>query len=183
MIELAPDNHHAAPPCGQPAGLPAHGLADGVCSFRQGLNDAERAILDHALAIVGRHLRARVDLYSPAAVRAYLNLQLGAEPIENFAALYLDAQHRGIAFEVLARGTLTQAMVYPRELVHAALKHQAAAVVLAHNHPSGSVTPSRADEAITQTIKAALALIDVRVLDHFIVNGREARSMAEEGLL
>lgn len=183
MIELAPDNHHTPPPCSQPAGLPAHGLADGANSFRQSLSDAERAILDHALAIVGRHLRERVDLGTPAAVRAYLNLQLGAEPIENFSALYLDSQHRGIAFEVLARGTLTQTSVYPRELVHAALKYQAAAVVLAHNHPSGSTTPSRADEAITQTIKAALALIDVRVLDHFIINGREARSMAEEGRL
>ena len=97
--------------------------------------------------------------------------------------LFLDAGHRAIAFEVLAGGTLTQTMVYPRELVHAALRHGAAAVVLTHNHPSGNLEPSRADEALTQTLKAALRLIGVHVLDHIITNGRDVVSMAERGLV
>ena len=100
-----------------------------------------------------------------------------------FAALFLDAQHRLLALEELFRGTLTQTSVYPREVVLRALHHHAAAVVLAHNHPSGSVQPSRADEALTQTLKAALALVDVRVLDHVIVAPGQALSMAEKGLV
>jgi DNA repair protein RadC len=97
--------------------------------------------------------------------------------------LFLDSQHKLLAFEELFRGTLTQTSVYPREVVLRALHHQAAAVVLAHNHPSGSVQPSRADEALTSTLKAALALVDVRVLDHVIVGTGEALSMAEKGLV
>ena len=100
-----------------------------------------------------------------------------------FAALFLDAQHRLVALEELFRGTLTQTSVYPREVVLRALHHHAAAVVLAHNHPSGQVAPSRADEALTQTLKAALSLVDVRVLDHIIVAPGQALSMAEQGLL
>jgi DNA repair protein RadC len=106
-----------------------------------------------------------------------------SEGCEHFAALYLNAQNRMIAFEVLARGTLTQTSVYPREVVRAALGHHAASVVLCHNHPSGDVQPSRADEALTQTLKAALALVDVRVLDHVIVAPGAALSMAERGLI
>ena len=97
--------------------------------------------------------------------------------------LFLDVQNRLLAMEELFRGTLTQTSVYPREVVLRALHHQASAVVLAHNHPSGSVQPSRADEALTQTLKTTLALIDVRVLDHVIVAPGEALSMAEKGLL
>ena len=120
---------------------------------------------------------------SPKAVRDYLQLQLGARSHEVFAVLFLDSQNRLLAMEELFRGTLTQTSVYPREVVLRALHHQAAAVVLAHNHPSGTVQPSRADEALTQTLKAALALVDVRVLDHFIVTRDRAASMAEMGLM
>jgi DNA repair protein RadC len=112
-----------------------------------------------------------------------LQLQLAARPHEVFAALFLDAQHRLIALEELFRGTLTQTSVYPREVVTRALHHRAAALILAHNHPSGCVEPSRADEALTHTLRAALALIDVRVLDHVIVAPGRALSMAERGLI
>ena len=97
--------------------------------------------------------------------------------------LFLDSQHRLLALEELFRGTLTQTSVYPREVVVQALAHNAASVVLTHNHPSGATRPSRADEALTQTLKNALALVDVRVLDHVIVGGNKATSMAELGLL
>jgi len=116
-------------------------------------------------------------------VKQYLRLHLAAETCEHFAVLYLDAQNRGIAFERHFTGTLKQATVYPREIVAAVLRHEAAAVVLAHNHPSGNVRPSREDEALTVTLKQALALVDVRVLDHVIVGGGQALSMAEEGLI
>ncbi|MBC7702610.1 MAG: hypothetical protein H7274_01530, partial [Rhodoferax sp.] len=110
-------------------------------------------------------------------------LQLGARPHEVFAVIFMDVQNRLLAMEEMFRGTLTQTSVYPREVVVRALHHQCAAVVLAHNHPSGSVQPSRADEALTQTLKSALALVDVRVLDHVIVGMGETLSMAERGLL
>lgn len=120
---------------------------------------------------------------SSDAVKNYLSLHIGCEPCEHFAVLFLDSQHRAIAFERMFVGTLTQTSVYPREVVLAALRHNAAAVVLAHNHPSGSVQPSRADEHLTQTLKTALAMVDVRVLDHVIVGGGNALSMAERGLI
>jgi DNA repair protein RadC len=100
-----------------------------------------------------------------------------------FAVLFLDSQNRLLALEELFRGTLSQTSVYPREVVLRALHHHAASVVLAHNHPSGVAEPSRADEALTQSLKAALALVDVRVLDHFIVTRDRAASMAEMGLV
>ena len=162
---------------------PAYGLPDGPTSFRHGLRARERGVLDRALEIVGRALREREVFNTPDAVKHYLQLRLAGEGCEHFAALYLNPQNRLIAFEVLARGTLTQTSVYPREVVRAALAHQAAAVVLCHNHPSGDVQPSRADEALTQTLKAALALVDVRVLDHVIVAPGAAVSMAERGLI
>ena len=120
---------------------------------------------------------------SPHSVRQYLQLQLGARPHEVFAVLYLNSQNRWLGWEELFRGTLTQTSVYPREVVLRALHHQAAAVVLAHNHPSGVAEPSRADELLTQTLKSALAMVDVRVLDHFIVTRERAASMAEMGLV
>jgi DNA repair protein RadC len=120
---------------------------------------------------------------SPQSVRQYLQLQLGARPHEVFAVLYLNSQNRWLGWEELFRGTLTQTSVYPREVVLRALHHQAAAVVLAHNHPSGVAEPSRADEVLTQTLKSALAMVDVRVLDHFIVTRERAASMAEMGLV
>ncbi len=162
--------------------LPAYNLADGACSFRHSLTARERTALDRALDIVGRTLTgARLSCDSSASVKDYLRLQLAGEPAEHFAVLFLDSQHRCIAFERMFTGTLTQTSVYPREVVRAALRHHASAVVLAHNHPSGGVQPSRADQAITATLKSALAPVDVRVLDHIIVSGADALSMAEKG--
>ena len=141
------------------------------------------AVLELARRAVAQRLKERELFDSPEAVKHYLQLQLASRPHEVFAALFLDAQHRLIAMEELFRGTLTQTSVYPREVVKHALHHHAAAVILAHNHPSGCVEPSRADEALTQTLQAALALIDVRVLDHVIVAPGHALSMAERGLV
>ena len=141
------------------------------------------AVLELARRALAERLKERAVFDSPEAVKHYLQLHIAARPHEVFAALFLDAQHRLIALEELFRGTLTQTSVYPREVVMRALHHHAAAVVLAHNHPSGCAEPSRADEAITQTLKAALALIDVRVLDHMIVTRGQTLSMAERGLL
>ena len=141
------------------------------------------AVLELARRALAEQLRERAALDTPQAVKHYLQLQLAARAHEVFAVLFLDSQHRLIALEELFRGTLTQTSVYPREVVLRALHHQAGAVVLAHNHPSGSTAPSRADEALTQTLKAALALVDVRVLDHVIVAPGQALSMAEKGLV
>jgi DNA repair protein RadC len=141
------------------------------------------AVLELARRALAQQLKAREVFSSPGAVKQYLQLHLAGREHEVFAVLFLDAQNRLIAMEELFRGTLTQTSVYPREVVLHALQHQAAAVVLAHNHPSGTVQPSRADEALTQTLKAALTLVDVRVLDHVIVAPGDALSMAEKGLL
>ncbi|MDB5942196.1 MAG: radC [Ramlibacter sp.] len=141
------------------------------------------AVLELARRGMAQQLKEREVFSSPGAVKHYLQLHLAAKAHEVFAVLFLDAQNRLLAMEELFRGTLTQTSVYPREVVLRALKHGSAAVVLAHNHPSGTVQPSRADEALTQTLKAALALVDVRVLDHVIVAQGEALSMAEKGLL
>jgi DNA repair protein RadC len=153
----------------------------------KGLGPAKRAevvaVLELARRALAQELQVKPLFDSPRAVRDYLQLQLGARVHEVFAVLFLDSQNRLIAMEELFRGTLTQTSVYPREVVLRALHHHAAAVVLAHNHPSGVAEPSRADEALTQTLKAALALVDVRVLDHFVVTMESARSMAEMGLV
>lgn len=141
------------------------------------------AVLELARRAVAEQLKEREVFGSPDAVKNYLQLHLARKPHEVFAALFLDAQNKLIALEELFRGTLTQTSVYPREVVLKALHHHAAAVVLAHNHPSGTVQPSRADEALTHTLKAALALVDVRVLDHVIVAPGQALSMAEKGLV
>ena len=132
---------------------------------------------------MAERLKERTVFDSPGTVKQYLQLHIGSRPYEVFAVLFLDAQHRLIVLEELFRGTLTQTSVYPREVVTRALHHRAAAVVLSHNHPSGSIEPSRADESLTQTLGAALALIDVRVLDHVIVSAGQSLSMAEKGLL
>ena len=149
--------------------------------------DAKRAeliaVLELARRAMAERLKERAVFDSPGAVKQYLQLQIGSRPYEVFAVLFLDAQHRLIVLEELFRGTLTQTSVYPREVVTRALHHRAAAVVLSHNHPSGSIEPSRADETLTQTLSAALSLIDVRVLDHVIVSAGQALSMAEKGLL
>jgi DNA repair protein RadC len=141
------------------------------------------AVMELARRAISQQLKEREVFGSPDAVKHYLQLHLGRRPHEVFAVLFLDAQSRLIAMEELFRGTLTQTSVYPREVVGRALQLQAASVVLAHNHPSGTVQPSRADEALTHTLKGALALVDVRVLDHVIVAPGGALSMAERGLI
>jgi DNA repair protein RadC len=141
------------------------------------------AVMELARRAMSQQLREREVFSSPDAVKHFLSLQLARKPHEVFAVLFLDAQNRLIAMEELFRGTLTQTSVYPREVVRRALQLEAASVVLAHNHPSGTVQPSRADEALTQTLKSALALIDVRVLDHVIVTQGDSLSMAEKGLV
>ena len=122
-------------------------------------------------------------LTSPGAVRDYLRLLLAPLEHEVFIGLFLDAQNRVIATEELFKGTLTQTSVYPREIIKAALRHNAAALIFAHNHPSGVAEPSRADECLTANLKRTLALVDVKVLDHFIVAGAQVLSFAERGLL
>ena len=167
------------------AGLLAAGHG-ALCEVR-GLGEAKAAqlgaVLEMARRCLGEELRAGAALNSPAAVRDYLRLALGTREHEVFVALFLDAQHRVIAAEELFRGTLTQTSVYPREVVKAALRRNAAAVILAHNHPSGVAQPSQADELLTRSLAEALALIEVKVLDHFIVAGNQTLSFAERGLL
>ena len=153
----------------------------------KGLGPAKQAellaVFEMARRALSQQLKERQAFQTPDAVKHYLQLQLAHKNHEVFAVLFLDSQNRMIAMEELFRGTLSQTSVYPREVVMRALHHQAAAVVLAHNHPSGSVQPSRADEHLTQTLKASLALVDVRVLDHIIVGQGQALSMAEQSLL
>ncbi|MBI4987065.1 MAG: DNA repair protein RadC [Rhodocyclales bacterium] len=142
------------------------------------------AVLELARRALAEEIRARDLLTSPAAVRDWLRLQLAALPHEVFCALWLDSQNRLIAFEELFRGSLAQTSVYPREVVKRALACNAAAAVFAHNHPSGAAEASRADEMLTQSLKQALALVDVKVLDHFVVAGQVTPlSFAERGLL
>src|SRR5437867_6638429 len=127
--------------------------------------------IKRALRILDSRMRNEPVLSSPETVRDYLRLSLHGRGHEVFVCVFLDAQHRVIACEELFRGTLAQTSVYPREVVKAALTHNAAAVIFAHNHPSGTSEPSRADELLTQSLKQALALIDIRTLDHFVVAG------------
>jgi DNA repair protein RadC len=167
------------------AGLLAADLASLLAV--QGLGAARTAQLAAVLELARRSLRedlkAGCALTSPGAVRDYLRLALGGRRHEVFVCLYVDAQHRVIGTEELFRGSLTQTSVYPREVVKAALAANAAAVIFAHNHPSGVAQPSQADELLTRQLKEALALVDIKVLDHFIVTGNQALSFAERGLL
>ena len=134
-------------------------------------------IIDHRFGL------KRASLNSPSLVRDYLRLTLTDKEHEVFACVFIDAQNRVIAVEELFRGTLTQTSVYPREVVKRALHQNCAAVILAHNHPSGVAEPSHADEILTQCLKTALALVDVKVLDHFIIAADQSLSFAERGLL
>ena len=140
-------------------------------------------IIQRALRILSERIRTGAALNSPSAVRDYLRVLLSGKEHEVFVVIFLDAQNRVIASEEMFRGSLTQTPVFPREIVKAALKCNAGAVVFAHNHPSGVAEPSHADETLTSSLKQALALVDVRVLDHFIVAGAGVLSFAERGLL
>lgn len=139
--------------------------------------------LELAQELLVEELTARSVFDSPKAVADFLKLHFAGQPHESFAVLYLDARHSLIVFEEMFRGTLTQTSVYPREILKHALRHNAAALILAHNHPSGSTEPSRADELLTKALGTALAMIDVRVVDHLIVAGGQSLSFAERGLL
>ena len=140
-------------------------------------------IIKRALKMLEERLRSGASLTSTSAVRNYLQLLLHDREHEVFVCLWLDSQHRVIGTEEIFRGTLTQTSVYPREIVKAALKQNAAAVIFAHNHPSGVAQPSQADELLTRNLKDALELVEVKVLDHFIVAGAHAISFAERGLI
>ena len=140
-------------------------------------------IIARALKILEGRMRTGSALTSPQSVRDYLRLALADRQHEVFMTIFLDAQHHVLSVEELFRGTLTQTSVYPREVVKAALKANAAAVLLCHNHPSGVAEPSQADELLTRQLKEALAMVDCKVLDHFIVAGRATLSFAERGLL
>jgi DNA repair protein RadC len=158
-----------------------------VLTASAGIGAVKCAQLQAVLEMARRALRERLDrgsaLSSPQAVRDYLRLKLQHRPHEVFGVVFLDAQNRVLAVEELFRGTLTQTSVYPREVVKRALAHNAAAVIFAHNHPSGIAEPSRSDEALTIALRQALALVDVKVLDHFVIGSETAMSFAERGLL
>jgi len=142
-----------------------------------------QAVVEMARRALAEQIQDRDAMSSPQAVRDYLRLSLGARPHEVFVAMFLDAQNRLLGCEELFRGTLTQTSVYPREVVKTALRYNAAGVIFAHNHPSGIAEPSRADELLTQTLKQALSLVEIKTLDHFIVAGSKTISFAERGLL
>jgi len=153
----------------------------------KGLGQAKTAQFAAAIELARRamaeEIKEREALTSPGAVRNYLRVALGHRANEVFVCIWLDAQHKVIGIEDAFEGTLTQTSVYPREIVKRALVRNAAAVIFAHNHPSGVAQPSQADELLTRNLKEALALVDVKVLDHFIVAGNQAISFAERGLL
>lgn len=140
-------------------------------------------VMRAALRLLAEQLRGCEVLSSPRAVRDFLRVKLGTLQHEVFAVLMLDAQNRVIEYVELFRGSVSQTSVYPREVVKESLARNAAALILVHNHPSGVAEPSRADEFLTQTLKAALSLVDVRVLDHMVVAGTDVVSFAERGLL
>jgi len=157
------------------------------CLAFTGVGPARYAILQAAIELARRHFREALrlgpTLAAPEVTRTFLLAQLRDRPYEVFCCLYLDNRHRLIGFEELFRGTIDRAGVHPREVLRATLAHNAAAVMFAHNHPSGVLEPSQADELITRRLKEALALIDVRVLDHFIVGDGHCFSFCEHGLL
>jgi DNA repair protein RadC len=159
---------------------------DTLCAAH-GLGPAKFAQLQAALEMARRHLgeelKRGTPLASPRDTRAFLQAQLRDRHYEVFCCLYLDNRHRVIAFEEVFRGTIDGTAVYPREIVRAALAHNAAAVIFAHNHPSGVAEPSRADELLTQRLKDALGLVDIRTLDHLVIGDGVTVSLAERGLV
>jgi DNA repair protein RadC len=140
-------------------------------------------ILDAARAYISKRIRRGTTLSSPRATRDYLSLRFGTREYETFCVLHLDSRHRLIDCQELFRGTIDGASVHPREIVKEAMQRNSAACILVHNHPSGVAEPSQADELITQRVKAALAVVDIRVLDHLIVAGGEVISLAERGAM
>jgi DNA repair protein RadC len=182
VVALAGDVIQA---CGGMAGL--LNTEPGKLKAIKGLGPAKRAellaVMELARRALAQQLKAAPVFDTPGRVKDYLALRLGGRPQEVFVVLFLDGQNRLLHSEDMFFGTLTQTSVYPREVVRLALRHNAGAVVLAHNHPSGVAEPSRADEFLTQTLKAALRLVDVQVLDHIIVGQGQVVSLAERGLM
>ncbi len=152
-------------------------------AIRLAMSAEAQDVLAAAREILATRMTHGDVLASPGAVRDYLRLLLRDKQHEVFVVVLLDAQNRVLASEEMFRGTLTQTSVYPREVVKTALGHNAAAVIFAHNHPSGVAEPSHADQLLTTSLKQALALVDIKVLDHFIIAGSAALSFAERGLL
>lgn len=166
----------------------AGGLSGVAASpFAAGLDNESIARVQAAVELsrrmLGERMRSQSSLHYPDAVRDYLRLTLGNMEYEAFVCIFLDGHHRAIKAEEMFRGTLSQTSVYPREIVKAALRHNAAAMIFAHNHPSGVPEPSQSDELLTRSLRDALALVDVKVLDHFIIAGNQLLSFAERGLL
>ena len=167
-----------------------HGLfsasREALCEVK-GMGEAKyvqlQAVLEMAKRALDENIKLTDALSSPQAVRDYLRLTLSRLPHEVFVAVFLTAQNRVIKVEEIFRGTLTQTSVYPREIVKRALAHNAASIIFAHNHPSGEANPSQADRALTKTLADALALVDVQVLDHFIVAPGASLSFAEQGMM
>lgn len=160
-----------------------HGSARDHSPLTARIREREDNAIAEALAILKRRLHRGSTLDSPQAVREYLVVLLAQKPHEEFVVIFLDSRNRVIASETMFHGSLTSTSVYPREVIKAALAHNAAGILCAHNHPSGSCEPSRADQTLTATLQRALALVDVRVLDHFIVAGTETLSFAQRGLI
>jgi len=154
---------------------------------KRGIGPARYAAVKAAMELARRHLceplRLGCALDAPEATRRFLVAQLRDRPYEVFCCLFLDNRHRLIAFEEIFRGTIDSASVHPREVIRQALTHNAASVIVAHNHPSGAIEPSQADECVTRRLKDAVALVDVRLLDHFIVGDGHCFSFAEHGML
>ena len=157
-----------------------------VCTFK-GLGRSKYVAIRAAIELAQRYLEARLQkqdvLTNPRSTRDYLTAQLRAYPHEVFACMFLDNRHHILSFDKMFNGTIDGASVYPREIVKRALSHNAAAVIFAHNHPSGIAEPSTADISLTQRLKTALELVDIRVLDHFIIGNQLAVSFAERGLI
>jgi DNA repair protein RadC len=159
-------------------------ISSSVPEWADGLTVAESSVVYEALSILESRIRRSGEcLCSPEQVRTFLKLQIGGLGHEVFSVLWLDTKHGLIAYEELFSGTLSQASVYPREVVKRALHWNAGAAIFAHNHPSGSAEPSDADKVLTRKLKEALGLVDVQVLDHFVVTYDKQTSLAERGLL
>lgn len=155
-------------------------VCDGEGQYRPA---SAEEVLQQARRVLSQRVRRGATMSSPQLVKDYLRVQIGTLEHEVFTVLFLDVQNRLMALKEMFRGTVSQTSVYPREVVKEALVLNAAAVILAHNHPSGRAEPSRADEYLTQSLKSALSLVDVRVLDHLVVAGADVVSFAERGLL
>lgn len=147
-------------------------------------NERDNRIIVEALAIIDRRMYTRGEAMTcPETVKDYLKLHIAQNEHEVFGVVFLDSKHRAIAFEVLFYGSIDGASVYPRQVVKRGLAHNAAAAILTHNHPSGELEPSHADRVLTERLKTALALVEIRVLDHFIIGAGQPLSLAEQGLI